>query len=369
MKRKVLGVLLSAAMVVSMLAGCGDSGAASGTSAAAGETSEAATEETTEAAAEPAADSGSESAAGGIGISAHPDQTYYMVTFLSGYSFWTECWRGFQDAANLLGVEAKYGGSTEYDVNSAVTSLEQIIALNPTGMAVTAMDADAYKDPINSAIASGIPVVTFDSDSPDSDRTTFIGTSNYDAGVTAADYIGDKLGGKGRVACLTRTGQSNINERIQGFTERLAAKYPDIEMVQVVDAGNDENEAAANLSSLLATDSDIDYIFAALQQAVLGTETSLSEAGLTGQIKVVGFDTDTTTLDSIKSGSVEATLSQSPYAEGFWSMIYVYMLCNQEYINSADDWYAKGFPSLPATCDSGCAVVTAENADMYYISE
>ena len=92
--------------------------------------------------------------AGTLGIEAHPDQTYYMVTFLSGYSFWTECWRGFQDAANLLGVNAEYGGSTEYDVNSAVTSLEQITALNPTGMAVTCMDADAYKDPINNAIAS-----------------------------------------------------------------------------------------------------------------------------------------------------------------------------------------------------------------------
>lgn len=312
-------------------------------------------------------DSTTTSEGGGL-LVPHEDQVYYMVTFLSGYSFWEECWRGFQDAAAMLGVTAKYGGSAEYDVNAAVTSLEQIIALKPTGMAVTCMDADAYKPTIDNAVSSGIPVVTFDSDSPDSARTTFIGTSNYDAGVTAANYIGEKLGGEGRVACLTRTGQSNINERIQGFTETLASKYPGIEVVQVVDAGNDENEAATNMSGLLAKDSDIDYVFAALQQAVLGTETALAEANLTGKVKIVGFDTDTTTLDSIKSGSVEATLSQSPYAEGFWSMIYVYMLCNQEYIKSADDWYAKGFPSLPATCDSGCAVVTNENVDMYYIS-
>ena len=30
--------------------------------------------------------------ADGLELEAHPDQTYYMVTFLSGYSFWTECW-------------------------------------------------------------------------------------------------------------------------------------------------------------------------------------------------------------------------------------------------------------------------------------
>lgn len=294
------------------------------------------------------------------------DQVYYMVTFLSGYSFWAECWRGFQDAASLFGVTAKYGGTTEYDVNAAVTSLDQIIALQPTAMAITCMDADAYITSINNAVGSGIPVVTFDSDSPDSMRTTFIGTSNYAAGVQAAKYVAGKLGGTGRVACLTRTGQTNINARIQGFVETIQADYPNIEMVQVVDAGNDENQAATNLESLLAKDSNLDFIFCGLQQAVIGSETALAETGLTGKIKIVGFDTDTTTLDSIKSGSVEATLSQSPYAEGFWSMIYLYMLANQDCINSADDWYAKGFPSLLITCDSGCAVVTSENVDMYY---
>jgi ribose transport system substrate-binding protein len=299
-------------------------------------------------------------------VSASSDQTYYMVTFLSGYSFWTECWRGFKDAADLLGVKSKYGGATDYDVNSAVTSLQQIIALKPTAMAVTCMDAAAYKEPINNAIKDGIPVVTFDSDSPDSKRTTFIGTSNYAAGVAAANYIAEKLSGKGRVACLTRTGQSNINERIQGFTETVTHKYPGIKMVQVVDAGNDENEAATNIASLLSKDSNIDYIFAALQQAVLGTETALSESGLKGKIKIVGFDTDKTTLDSIKNGTVEATLSQSPYAEGYWSMIYLYMLVNNQCIKSADDWYEKGFPSLPQTCDSGCTIVTTQNVDLFY---
>lgn len=299
-------------------------------------------------------------------MTAGSGQTYYMVTFLSGYSFWSECWRGFKDAADLLGVKSKYGGATDYDVNSAVTSLQQIMALKPTAMAVTCMDAAAYKEPIDTAIADGIPVVTFDSDSPDSNRTTFIGTSNYAAGVAAADYIGKKLSGSGRVACLTRTGQSNINERIKGFTETIAQKFPGIKMVQVVDAGNDENEAATKIASLLSKDSNIDYIFAALQQAVLGTETALSESGLKGKINIVGFDTDKTTLDSIKNGTVEATLSQSPYAEGYWSMIYLYMLVNNQCIKSADDWYTKGFPSLPQTCDSGCTIVTAQNVDLFY---
>lgn len=293
------------------------------------------------------------------------DKVYYMVTFLAGYSYWTECWRGFQDAANLFGVTAAYGGSQEYDVSAAVTSFEQIIATNPDGIAVTAMDANAYIEPINKAMDNGIPVVMFDSDAPDSNRIAFIGTSNYTAGANAAKYIGEALGGTGRVACVTTTGQSNINERITGFTETLAAQYPNIEMVQVVDSGADEATCAANVGALLANDKDLDYIFCALLLASTGTQQALAEAGLTGQIKLVAFDTDNVTLDAIGAGAVEATVAQSPYCQGFWTMVYLYMIDN-DCISSVDDWLAKGYPSLPTTAMSPSTVIDSSTYELYY---
>ncbi|MGN6715605.1 substrate-binding domain-containing protein [Anaerocolumna jejuensis] len=297
-----------------------------------------------------------------------PSEEYYMVTFLSGYSYWKTCYKGFEDAAKQFGVTPVYGGTTEYDVNEAVTAFEQICAKKPAGIAVSCMDADAYAPVIDKAVADGVNIVTFDSDSPNSDRITFLGTENYAAGAAAANYIGDKLGGSGKVAAVTTTGQSNINERIKGFSETLAANYPNIKLVQVVDSGSDEVTCASNVAGLLTNNPDLKYVFCALLLASTGTQQALTEANLTGKIKVVAFDTDDATLDAIKNGAVEATVSQAPYAQGYWSMVYLYFI-KHGLINPVDGWMEKGYPSLPKTADSGASIVTKETCDNYYISK
>lgn len=290
---------------------------------------------------------------------------FYMVTFLSGYSYWKDCYKGFEAAGKLYGIKTVYAGTTEYDVNSAVTAFDQIIAKKPAGIAVSCMDAKAYVSSINKAIAAGIPVVTFDSDSPSSGRLAFIGTQNYQAGAVAARYIGKKLGGKGTVAAATTLGQSNIKERTQGFQETMKSEFPNIKIAQIVDAGTDQVTAATAVTNLVKKNSDIDYIFCALQSAMLGAQKALQETGLSAKTKVVGFDTDKTTLDAIKSGTIDATISQGPWCEGYWSMNYLFFI-NKGLMNPVSDWQTKKYPTIPVTADSGSTVVSKENVESFY---
>ena len=295
---------------------------------------------------------------------------YYMVTFLSGYPFWKDCYAGFEDAAALYGAKTLYGGTTEYDINQAVTALEQIIAKKPAGIAVTCMDADAYIEPINKAIAAGIPIVVFDSDSPKSDRLVFIGTENFAAGATAAKFIGEKMDGKGKVAAVTSLGQSNIAERTKGFEETIKADFPGIELVQIVDGGTDEVSAATNVANLLTANPDIDYLFCALVSAMTGSQTALAEKGLADKIKIVGMDTDDITLEGIQNGTVEATISQAPWCEGFWAMNYLYYMANGLIDPTGNgDWLEKGYPSIPVKANSGSTVVTKDNLAMFVKSK
>lgn len=293
------------------------------------------------------------------------DQEYWMVTFMSGYSYWQECWRGFKDAADLLGVKASYGGSTRFDLNESLTELEQIAALKPAGIAVTAMDPDAYAPIIDRAIDDGVAVVTFDIDSPKSKRYTFLGTEDYQAGATAARFVAEDLGGKGKVAAIGSITQSNIMARINGFVDTLEADYPNIEVVQVVESGQDDTVAASNATSLLLTNPDIDYVLCALAIASNGAQQAIRELGLQGRVKIITFDTETVTLDAIRDGRIAATISQAPYCQGFWSMVYLYFIHN-DLITSVDDWAAKGFPSLPYAADSGSAVVSIDNYEYFY---
>lgn len=296
------------------------------------------------------------------------DKEFYMVAFNSGYPYWKQVFRGFEDAGRQYGVKTVLGGSTKYDLNESLTAFEQVVAMKPAGIAVTAMDAEAYAPIIDKAIEAGIPVVTFDIDSPKSKRISYIGTENYDAGANAAHYIAEQLGGQGKVAAVTNKGQANIVERIKGFEDTLAAEYPGIEVVQVIDSGEDETAAANNASSLLTSHKDIDYILATTVIASSGAQQAVTEAGLADQTKIVAFDIDTVTLDAIGAGTVEATISQAPWVQGYWSMVYLYHI-SAGMITSADNWQENGYPSLPATADSGTAIVTKDNYQIFYTDQ
>jgi ribose transport system substrate-binding protein len=296
---------------------------------------------------------------------AQDGQTYYMVSFLSGISFWKDAFRGMQDAAEYLGVEAIYQGEEEYDVTGEVRVLEEVIGTGPDGVLVTVIQADAMLPTIDAAVDSGLPIVTFDSDSPLSKRYSFLGTGNYSAGVIAARYIGP-LVQSGKAAVVTVPTQNNLAQRTQGFIDTLAAEYPDVVSGDqyIVDNQNTSEAAASGLSALLQADPDIKGVFSSNAQAAIGAAQALREAGLTESVAHIGFDFDAGTLDLIDSGELGATLAQGTWQMGFWGLLGAYMVRNQ-HINSVGDWQAAGISPLPPNVDTGVVVINQENSQFW----
>ena len=102
---------------------------------------------------------------------------------------------------SISGVEAIYTGTPEYDTTAEVRVLEETIGQEPAGVVLTVIQADALQPTIDSAIDSGLPLVTFDADSPLSKRYSFLGTGNYYAGIVAARYIGPLVAGRKSRRC------------------------------------------------------------------------------------------------------------------------------------------------------------------------
>ncbi len=127
------------------------------------------------------------------------DEVYYMVSFLSEADFWKGCYLGFKEAAQHYNVKTRYAGTPEYDITKAVTVFEQVVAQKPTGIALTCMNPEPFVEPINRAIEQGIKIVTFDTDSPDSKRLSFISTDNSAAGRIAAEAFVKVLNYKGGI--------------------------------------------------------------------------------------------------------------------------------------------------------------------------
>jgi ribose transport system substrate-binding protein len=92
--------------------------------------------------------------------------------------------------------------------------------------------------------------VTVDADLEGTKRVAFVGTGNREAGMTGGAKLAALVGGKGKVAVMTKPGQPNLEERVAGYKDALA-KFPEIQLAQIADTQSDPSVAAQAAATLL----------------------------------------------------------------------------------------------------------------------
>ncbi|MBB3112698.1 ribose transport system substrate-binding protein [Paenibacillus phyllosphaerae] len=299
------------------------------------------------------------------GLHGERDEKYVMVNFLTGIDYWKNALKGFEDAAEALGVSVEYRGSTQYDVHEEVTVLEQVIARKPAGIAITAINSEALNAAINKAVEAGIPVVMFDSDAPDSKAYSFLGTDNYNAGVTAARQMAELVGTEGELGIITHPHQLNHQERTRGFQETLRKEFPDLTLVSIADGKGDQLESERKALEMMKLYPDLRGIFVTEANGGVGAGNAVLKEGKLQQVRIISFDTNKGTLDMVKSGTISATLAQGTWNMGYWSLMQLFHVHNER-IDPIPDWQETDVSPLPAYVDTGITVVTQANVDHYY---
>ena len=357
MKKKVLATLLAGLMALS-LAACGGSSAPA-EAPAESPAEEAAAEE--EAAEETEAAVETEEAAAAADASG---QTYYMISYLSTLEFWDDCYAGFQAAADLYGAKTEYTGAEGVDPSAQITVLEQVIATQPDGIAITCCDATALEETINKAIDAGIEVVCFDADSPGSKRYSCLQTGNDSAGAALADIAAKELGETGQVGVIFSAGSPTHEARAEGIKNQIESNYPNMSVVEANFDGEQEDGASA-AASLIQANPDLKAIFVVNANGSLGAAAAVREAGKTGEILVVGFDTDGGMYEAIANDEIFATARQGCYNMGFWSMQFLYMIKNG-IVNPTEGWRDNNLSPVPPHVDTGVDIVTKDNLSVFY---
>ncbi|MCF8414401.1 MAG: substrate-binding domain-containing protein [Melioribacteraceae bacterium] len=179
---------------------------------------------------------------------------------------------------------------------------------------VSCSDTDTLTKAINDAVASGIPVMTFDSDAPDSKRFSFYGPNDEKMGRTVFTELAALLNGKGKIAVLGGSVNApNIKKRMIGVLAE-AKNYPDIEIVEVVYHGETAETASAEVLRVNAEHPDLDG------WAMVGGWPFFSDYLLNklepGKYKIVAVDALPVQLPYIEKGIVNAFLGQPTFRWG-----------------------------------------------------
>lgn len=255
----------------------------------------------------------------GLAMGAAPafaQETYFPI-IAKGFShqFWQAVKAGAEEAAARNGVTITFEGpNTEAEIDRQTDILNAAIAKAPQGLGFAALDSQAQVPALQAAADAGIPIVAFDSGVDSDLPLTTCSTDNMAAAAAAADHLAEAIGGDGKIAAVIhdQTSATGIGRR-DGFLNRIAEAYPNIEVVDVQYA-NDALKAADNVKAMLQANPDIEGIFASNEGAAIGLSVALKETG--AQIVGVGFDSGKTQKDAITDGTLLGSITQNPVGIG-----------------------------------------------------
>jgi ribose transport system substrate-binding protein len=296
--------------------------------------------------------------------SAHDSDEYFVLVAANlQVPYWQAAGAGFSRAATQFKIRTDYLGPNNYDAKAEREALDKAVQQKATGILLAVTDPALLKDGIDKAIAAGIPVVTIDSDAPASKRLFFIGTNNYQVGVTGGQRLAQELKGKGNVVVFTMPDQHNMQDRLRGYRDALDRSG--IKITRVVDIQGDPRIAFDTTTQIIGKEKDKVDAFVCLE-AQSGKEVAgvLNSYKVTGKV-VMAMDTDPETLDWIKKGGIAATIAQKPYSMAFVGMQMLDNLYHHKPASLDTDWSKDSFAPIPSFVDTGSALIDKSNVDSF----
>jgi len=289
------------------------------------------------------------------------EERYVFVASNVNLPYWQEAQAGLADAAKQLGVKSELTGPEKFDPQEQLRAFQKVAESKPAGIMISVTRPDLLQDAISAAIAQGIPVITVDSDAPNSKRVMFVGADNFRAGVESAKRLADILKGQGQVVVITIPGQLNVDERLRGVNETLK-KYPGLKVVQTIDDRGDPRVANDNIAALLKAKAKIDGIISLEASGGSGAAEALHRLDV--KIPIVGFDKDPETLDWIDRDGITATVTQKPYVMAYYALKFADDL-HHNAVHDFKDWRTAPAPPMPTFVDTGTAVVDKNNVKAF----
>jgi ribose transport system substrate-binding protein len=302
-----------------------------------------------------------------VGCERHSaSEQYYLIAANIGLSYWKTADAGLQAAAAVYGVKAEMRGPSTLNAKAEADEVDAMIARKPAGILVSAADPKLMQPEIDKAIAAGIPVITIDSDAPDSQRLYFVGTNNLEAGRLGGQRLVQKLEGKGNVVFFTIAGQLNIAERLKGYKDVLA-DHPGIKIADVFDMHGDSGAAMDKASEYLARKGPqtVNAFICLEASAGNGVAEALKRASAKDKL-VVAMDADMDTLELVKDGIIDSTIAQKPYSMAYFGLKGlddVHHYPPKEKLTT--DFDLESNSPFPAFVDTGVALVDSTNVDAF----
>ena len=242
---------------------------------------------------------------------------------------------GVERADGMEGVNARFIGPVGADANGQISEIETLMN-DMDGLAISAVSTDALSPLINRVIEAGIPVISYNTDNPESERLAFAGQNLVESGRQAGQQMVEVLGGEGKVMITTIDAAAQWSlDRESGAREVLEAEEG-IEVVRTLNTGTDPQEIYAAIENAMLSTPGITGILSLECCSTPAAGEWVKRNGMAGKIKVVGFDLLDQTVELVADDVVQVTIDQAPERQGYEAVNLLVQFLNGKTIDDVD---------------------------------
>jgi ribose transport system substrate-binding protein len=193
--------------------------------------------------------------------------------------------------------------------------IAQAVNEGASAVLISASDAGKITGAINDAVSRGVPVMTFDSDAPQSQRFAFYGVDDEKTGRAVMDELAKQMGEKGTIAILAGNQNApNLRRRVDGVKQE-AAKYPNIKIAGTFYHIETPQDAAAEVIRVQNAYPQVQG-WAMIGGWPLFTQTLLTDLD-PKKVKIVAVDGLPAELAYVDKGLAPVLLAQPTYMWGY----------------------------------------------------
>ncbi|HEV2784045.1 MAG TPA: substrate-binding domain-containing protein [Actinophytocola sp.] len=282
-----------------------------------------------------------------------PDWRFVFVNHVTTNSFFVPTRTGMADAAALLGIpEPQWTGSENGNVPQMAAAMKTAVDNNADGIAVALTDNNAFVQLTKDALGKGIPVVAYNANAANNFPLAYIGQDLYLSGFQMGQRIANDVKSGRILVGISQPGGNNVQPRLDGIIDALKQAAPGV-TVQSVNTGAEQAGELNAMTAAYTGAPDAQGIYAVDAGSTEACAKLITDRGLTGKVHGGGFDLLKGTIDGVDSGALDFTIDQSPYLQGFLSVLYLYL------------FRLSGTLVFPPNTNTGLTFVTKQNIGPY----
>lgn len=331
MKKKVLSVLLCAAMTASLLVGCGVSKV---------EEAPAAEPAAAEASAEGAGDAAASGDSSGYKIA--------VVPKLTSIAWFQRMEVGVKEYAAETGVDAFYTGPSEGDGALQAQAIEDLISQGVDAICVVPFSTEALEPVLKKAREAGIVVITHEASGMTNMDYDIEAFNNEDYGKHFMECLGEATGGEGEyifeVGSLT---SESHNQWVDAAKELQEEKFPNMTQYgDKIETADDQSKSYDKVKEVLTANPNIAAIQGSAMPDVAGAALAVEELGLQGKVKIAGTSLVSVSGEFVRNGTIDMISFWDPALAGKAMIQLAIKVLDGETIESGCNLEVEGYDNL-----------------------